>query len=168
MTNSMKDLIRSIAVAGAVAGVCAAMFLVPACDAAGGGGKTETLRFYDKVVSIQLTQRDGTVTSKPPYPEAGPGDTLDVVSLEYAGNHARHARKASGTNHLRCVFGSTPGPPACTSHVAFGSSMLVFEGNPGRLVLGTGRYLGAKGRVLSNTTVPNSDDSDIVARITRR
>jgi hypothetical protein len=46
--------------------------------------------------------------------------------------------------------------------------MLVFEGNPGTLVLGTGRYLGATGRVLSNTTVGNGNDSDIVARITLR
>ena len=34
--------------------------------------------------------------------------------------------------------------------------------------LGTGKYLGARGRVLSNTTVGNGNDSDVVARITLR
>lgn len=169
MTNAMKDLIRSTAAAGAVAGIAAAVLLVPAGNAASAhAGKTQTLRFYDKVVSVQITKADGTVVAKPPFPEPGPGDTLDVVSLEFAGNHVKHARKANGSSHLRCVFPATPGPPDCVSHVAFGSSMLVFAGNPGKVVLGTGRYLGATGRVLSNRTVGNGNDSDVVARITLR
>ncbi len=166
MTTIAHHLTRSIAAAGVVAGLCAAMFLAPAGQAA--GGKTQTLRFFDKVVSVQITKADGTVVKRPPFPEPGPGDTLDVVSLDYAGNHAKHAKKAAGTNHLRCVFPANPGPPDCISHVALGSSMLVFEGNPGTLVLGTGRYLGARGRVLSNTTVGGGNDSDVVARITLR
>src|SRR5690242_7327840 len=128
MTSITRHLSRSIAAAGVVAGLCAAMFLATAGQAA--GGKTQTLRFYDKVVSVQVTKADGTVVAKPPFPEPGPGDTLDVVSLDFAGTHAKHARKAGGSSHLRCVFPATPGPPDCVSHVAFGSSMLVFEGNP--------------------------------------
>jgi hypothetical protein len=53
------------------------------------------------------------------------------------------------------------------SHIAFGSSMLVFQSNPGKLTLGTGRYMGATGRVLSSKEVGN-DANDVVARITLR
>jgi hypothetical protein len=166
MTSITRHLSRSIAAAGVVAGLCAAMFLATAGQAA--GGKTQTLRFYDKVVSVQVTKADGTVVAKPPFPEPGPGDTLDVVSHDFAGTHAKHARQAGGSSHLRCVFPATPGPPDCVSHVAFGSSMLVFEGNPGKVILGTGKYLGAKGRVLSSTTIGGGNDSDVVARVTLR
>jgi hypothetical protein len=136
---------------------------------AGGGAasRTQTLRFYDQPVSIKLTRADGTVVARPPYPEARPGDTLDVSSLEYAGNHARHAKRWTASAHLRCVFRS--GPPTCESHVAIGGSLLVFTGNPGTLTHGTGIYLGATGRVISNTEVPGTDDgSDIVAKIRLR
>ena len=44
--------------------------------------------------------------------------------------------------------------------------MLVFRGNPGTLINGTGRYQDATGRVLSNTQVPGGSDS--VARIRLR
>ena len=110
--------------------------------------------------SPKHTDADGKVVTREPQE----GDVLDVIALEYAGNHAKHAKKPSGTNHLRCVFGPAD-PPDCVSHVAFGGSMLVFEGFPGTLVLGTGKYLGATGRVISNKDVGNNN-SDIVARIT--
>jgi hypothetical protein len=47
-----------------------------------------------------------------------------------------------------------------------GGSMLVFGGNPGTVLAGTGSYAGATGRVLSNREVPGG--SDVVARIRRR
>jgi hypothetical protein len=52
------------------------------------------------------------------------------------------------------------------SHVAIGGSQLVFSGNPGKLVNGTGIYQGATGRTISSKEVPGMDDaSDIVLRI---
>ena len=136
---------------------------------AGGGAasRTQTLRFYDQPVSIKLTRADGTVVGRAPYPEARPGDTLDVVSLDYAGDHARHARRWTASTHLRCVFRT--GPPTCESHVAIGGSQLVFTGDPGTLTNGTGIYLGATGRVISSTEVPGTGDgSDIVVKIRLR
>ena len=97
------------------------------------------------------SSRRPTARSSTAVPSRRRATSSTSSSLEYAGNHVKHAKKASGTNHLRCTFG-TAGPPDCVSHVAFGASMLVFEGFPGTLVLGTGKYLGATGRVLSNTT----------------
>src|SRR3954452_5225718 len=119
-------------------------------------GKTQTLRFYDKTDALVLTQADGTVVDHAPYPEAKPGDALDVYSREYTGDHRRHANRASGSTHLHCAFGA--GEPDCVSHAAFGGSMLIFRGNPGTLIAGTGHFLGARGRVLSNTEVRGGND----------
>jgi len=142
----------------------AAVALVPAAGQAA-GGRTQTLRFYDVPQSIRLTHPDGTVVDRPPYPEAQPGDVLDVTSRDFAGTHARHAKRWTATTHLRCTFGTAGGPPACESHVALGSSLLVFTGDPGKVTLGTGIYEGATGRVVSSKEV-GDDASDIVARIT--
>ena len=162
MPISAKYLIRIMLVAAVAAAVCAALIL--ASSGAAAGGKAQTLHFFDKTVSLTVTRADGTVIKRPPYPEAQAGDVLDVVSLAYTGNHAKHAKKASASTHLRCTFGAAGPPPDCMSHVAIGSSMLVFEGDPGTIVLGTGRYLGATGRVLSNKDV-GGDASDIVVRV---
>jgi hypothetical protein len=147
-----------------VASAVGAFLLLPALgDAA---GRTQTLRFFDKPVSIKLTRADGTVVVRPPYPEAKPGDTLDVLSLDYAGNHAHHARQWTASTHLRCLFRA--GPPTCESHVAIGNSLLVFAGNPATLTYGTGIYKGATGRATSKEVPGTNDASDIVARIQLR
>src|SRR5215468_3667542 len=117
MSTTSRHLIRGTALPLALAAACAGAALMPAAGGAA-GGKTQTLRFFDKVVSTKLTAADGTVVNREPVA----GDVLDVIAVEYAGNHAKHAKRPSGTNHLRCVFG-TAGPPDCISHVAFGGSM---------------------------------------------
>jgi hypothetical protein len=143
-----------------------AVVAVAAVPAAAGArpGKTETLRFFDKVDAIVLTHADDTV-AKAPFPEPVAGDVLDVYSSEYAGNHKRHAKRASGSAHVHCVFAGA-GEPDCQSHVALGGSLLIFRGYPGTLVGGAGRYLGATGRVVVNKEVAGG--SDIVAKIRRR
>ena len=150
---------RPIALA-LVTAVAAAALLVPTVS--GAPGRVVTLRFFDKPVSIKLTHADGTVVAKAPYPEAKPGDTLDISSLDYVGDHAKHAARWTGSTHLRCVFKA--GPPTCESHVALGDSMLVFTGSPGTLTLGTGIYTGATGKVISSKEVANNA-SDVVAKI---
>jgi hypothetical protein len=148
-----------------LAAVCAVVLSPGSGEAA---GKTQTLRFFDKPVSISLTHADGSVETRQPLPEAKPGDTLDVNSLDYSGTHAHHAKRFTGSGHLRCVFGAG-GPPTCESHVAIGGSLLVFTGNPGTLTNGTGIYQGATGRVISSKEVAGqADATDVVARITLR
>lgn len=147
-------------VLGACAATASLAVLLPASGLA--STQTQTLRFFDKPVSITLTHPNGTVVTRAPYPDAKPGDTLDVNSLDYVGNHTKHAARPMGSSHLRCVFRA--GPPTCESHVAIGGSMLVFSGNPGKLTNGTGIYQGATGRVISAKEVGN-DASDVVARI---
>jgi hypothetical protein len=129
--------------------------------AASDHGKTQTLRFFDKETSTTLTTPDGKVIDKPPYPEPEPGSVLDVYSVDFVGNHRHHAKRWTASNHLHCVFGT--GEPDCVSHTAIGGSLLIFSGNPGTLVAGTGRYAGATGAVLKNKEVAGG--SDFVVRI---
>jgi hypothetical protein len=139
-----------------------ALALVPA---AGAKTRVQTLRFYDKPVSIKVIHADGTVDDRAPDPGMQPGDTLEVNSLLYRGDHRRHARRWTGSSQLRCVFGT--GEPVCESHVALAGSMLVFTGNPGVVSNGTGIYQGATGRVISSKEVGDGA-SDVVARIKLR
>src|SRR4051812_25983609 len=138
-----------------------ALALVPVTASA--AGRTETLRVYSKTQALVLTRADGTVIDKAPFPEAAAGDTLDIYAVDYAGNHKRHARRAMGSEHVRCSFTSASPEPSCESHVAIGGSLLIFHGFPGTLVAGTGRYLGATGHVTSNKEVAGG--SDVVARV---
>ena len=140
--------------------VAAVLTLVPAASAS---AKTETLRFFSKVDKVTLTHADGTVSQGPPVA----GDRLEVFASDFAGNHNKHAKQATGSEHVVCMFSSAP-EPDCISHVAIGGSMLIFQGNPGTVVGGTGEYLNATGRVISSKTIGDSNDSDVVARITVR
>lgn len=143
--------------------VIAATAIPSLSGAHAGSASNQLLRIYDKPVAITLTEANGKVTSRPPWPQPKPGDVLDVYSLDYAGSHLHHATRWSMSEHLRCTFGTRA--PDCESHIAVGGSLLIFHGN--KLVAGTGVYQGATGRVLSNKEVGNADASDVVATIHR-
>jgi len=137
--------------------------------------RTEILRLYEKTRLLELTKADGRVIKKLPIAEnePQPGDVLNIVFDVFTGNHAKHAKTPIGGDHLRCEF-VTAGAPKCVSHAVLGRSMLVVEGFPGRITLGTGKYFRATGRVLSSKEVkaaPPSrlahNDIDVVVRITR-
>jgi hypothetical protein len=147
--------------------VLVALVVTAAVSSAGAAaaGKTQTLRLFSKDVSMTVTHADGTVVRKPPFPEPRPGDTLDVNSLDYVGNHRHHAKRWSASHHVRCVFADS-GEPDCESQVAIGGSLLIFRGFPGTLIDGTGRYQGASGRVITNKEVKGG--TDVVARINLR
>ncbi len=171
MHHITRRLWPSLVAAAVAVGIGAALLF--ASSGQGAGGRTETLRIFEKTVSIQLTKADGRVIDKLPIAETEPqaGDVLDVVFDLFTGTHVKHSKKAVGTDHLRCTFAAA-GPPGCISHAALGSSMLVVEGNPGTVALGTGKYHGASGRVVSAKEVkdapPSSlahNDIDVVARI---
>lgn len=148
------------------AALTAALSLVAAASAQA-AGKTETLRFFSKVEQVTLTHADGTVVTDPSVQPVA-GDRLDVFASDFAGNHAKHAKQSTASEHVQCLFTAASPEPDCVSHVAIGGSLLIFEGSPAKLIGGAGRYLGATGRVVSNKTVGDSNDSDVVARITLR
>ena len=144
----------------AVAGTLA---LLPGAGQA--ASRTQTIKVFDKPVSIKVTHPDGTMVSHAPYPEPQAGDVLEVNSLDFVGNHAHHAKRATMSTHLRCTFAAAGTEPTCQSFVASGGSLLIFTGDA--LTDGTGIYQGATGRVVSMKELPD-DTSDIVARIRLR
>lgn len=158
-------MIKHKRISAAVATAIVTAAVIPALsEAQASGSTTQILRFFDRPVTITLTNSNGKVTRRPPYPQPKPGDILDVYSHDYAGNHLHHAAHWTMTGHLRCTFGA--GQPDCESHIASGGSLLIFHGN--RLEAGTGLYQGATGRILSNREVPGvADASDVVAKIHR-
>jgi hypothetical protein len=159
MTQSLVPHRLVVAIAATVAALVCAAALWPASGHA--AGRTKTLKVFSKATLITLTHPDGTVVDHPPYPEAAPGDVLDVYSLDFRGTHKKHSKRWIGSDHLQCVFGT--GEPDCVSHVALGGSLLIFSGNPGTLIGGTGRFQGATGRVLVSKEVPGG--TDVVAKI---
>jgi hypothetical protein len=160
MPRSIRTTTTRTALGVVAAGLCALALWPGAGQAA---SRTETLRVFDKPVSIVVTTADGKVIRHAPYPDGKPGDVLDVYSLDYVGDHRHHAARATLSSHLRCTFGDA-GPPTCESHVAIGGSLLIFGGD--KVVAGTGRYQNATGRILSNKTVDEkTNTSDIVVRV---
>ena len=139
--------------------VAAALILVPAASAS---AKTETLRFFSKTEKVTLIKADGTEVQPGPGVEPAPGDRLEIFASDFVGDHRKHAKKATGSEHVVCTFSASP-EPDCVSHVAIGGSLLIFRGFPGTLLGGAGKYLGATGRVISNKEVPGG--SDVVAKI---
>lgn len=167
----MTSTSRTVA-AAVLTGIAAAAALAPAGSAA--VPKTETLRIFEKTRSIQLTKADGRVLDRLPIAEPEPGDVLDAVFDLYEGDHVKHGKTRLGSDHLRCAFVAA-GPPTCVSHATLGRSMLVIEGTPPRITLGTGRFAGATGRVVSAKEVKQApptelahNDIDVVARVTLR
>jgi hypothetical protein len=142
-----------------LAAVCA-LALWPGTGQA--ANRTQTLRVFDKTVSVKLTQADGTVITHAPFPDAQPGDVLDADSLDFVGTFAHHAKHWTMSSHTRCTFTAGSPEPSCVSHVAVGGSLLVFTDN--ELTDGTGIYQGATGRIVSMKERPN-DTSDVVAKI---
>jgi hypothetical protein len=127
-------------------------------------GETQTLRYFVKDVSTKMTKADGTVISRPPFPEPAAGDVLEINAVDYKGNHRRHARKWTASQIERCAFAH--GPPTCQITVAIGGSLLVFNGDSGRVANGTGRYQRATGRILKVKDVRGG--RDVTARIRTR
>jgi hypothetical protein len=109
---------------------------------------------------VHLHQLGGTVTQGPPDGEPKPGDVFEIDSLDFAGNHKRHAKRPSGSNYLRCTFQADL-QPDCFGYSAIRGSLLRFHGM--EIIGGTGRYHGATGRVVKNKEVPGG--SDIVVRV---
>jgi hypothetical protein len=123
--------------------------------------QSDTLRVFEHTDRLVLTQATGrssaTRRSRTPSPATGwtstRGCSAETTPV------TRSARSARTTS---CARSATP-EPDCISHVALGGSMLIFAGDPGTVVGGTGRYLHATGRVISSKEVKGGDD--VVAKI---
>lgn len=138
-----------------------ALALCPASSALA-AGKTEKIRVFSKPVFFTYTAPDGSVTHQPSGPPEA-GSVLEIDFKDFLGDHTRHAKRSTISEHLRCEF-STPDEADCFSWVAIGGSLLRWHNDT--LLGGTGRYQGATGKVLKNQEVKGG--SDVVVRVTRR
>jgi hypothetical protein len=160
LTRTPKNTIPTLSIA-VLAAFALALLAWPAASEA--ARKTETISAISKVVSFTYTSVDGTVTQGPPAGEPKPGDVFEIDSLDFVGNHKRHAKRATMSDYLRCTFLAN-GEPDCFGYTAIGGSLLRFHGMD--VIGGTGRYHGATGKVLKNKEVPGG--SDIVVQVRRR
>jgi hypothetical protein len=127
-------------------------------------GHAETLRVFSKVQTFTLTAPDGTVSHQPPAGPPAPGTVMEIDSLDYRGTLKKHDKRPFGSDYLRCTFGSDPQNPDCFGYVAIAGSLLRFHGFD--IIGGTGRYLGATGKTLSNKEV--NGGSEFVVKIKPR
>ena len=151
MTTRIRTLTLAIVLVASLA-------VAPAAFA--GKRKTETIRAFSKPVSFVYTSVDGTVTPGPPDAPPQAGDVFEISSLDFVGNHKKHARKATMSDYLRCTF-TAELEPDCFGYTAIGGSLLRFHGM--EIIGGTGRYQGATGKVLLNEEVEGG--SDFVVRV---
>src|SRR3954451_24975639 len=122
--------------------------------------KTETFRVFSKNVSFTYTSADGTVTQGPPAGPPAAGDVFEIDSLDFRGDHQRHAKVAAMSDYLRCTFQSNL-EPDCYGYVAIDGSLLRFHNLD--VIGGTGRYQGATGKAKAQEV---SGGSDTVTRVT--
>lgn len=140
----------------------AALLLIVALSPPAGqaAGKTETLKFFSKPVSVTYTAADGTVSHRLPAGPAEAGAVFEIDSLDYAGTHKKHSKRPQGSDYLRCEFKSIP-EPDCHGYAAIGGSLLRFRGMD---VIGVvGRW--KSGKLLSIKEVEGG--SDIVLKLRR-
>jgi hypothetical protein len=137
-----------------LAAVVATALIWPATGHA--AGKTETIPVFSKVQTFTLTAPDGTVSHAPPAGPPAPGTVMEIDSLDYRGTFKKHEKRPSFSDYLRCTFGSDPQDPDCFGYVAIDGSLLRFHGFD--IVGGTGRYLGATGKTVSNKEVPGGSE----------
>jgi hypothetical protein len=92
------------------------------------------------------------------------GDVFEIDSLDYVGNHKKHAKRATMSDYLRCTFQADL-EPDCYGYTAIGGSLLRFHGVD--LIGGTGRYHGATGKVITNKEVPGGSDFVVKVKLAR-
>jgi hypothetical protein len=141
----------------------AAALAFPAASHA--AGKTETLRVFSKMQTFTLTAPDGTVSHQPPAGPPAPGTVMEIDSLDYRGTSKKHEKRPFGSDYLRCTFGSDPQNPDCFGYSAIEGSLLRFHGFD--IVGGTGRYLGATGKTVSNKEVEGGSDFVVKIKLAR-
>jgi hypothetical protein len=156
--RSMAAVVATAAFAGA------AVAAMPASAA-----KTIQLKFFSQAESVSLTDASGN-------PLAGrdpaAGDKLVATDRNFAGNHRRHARRYSSTDHLSCTF-TGPAVAVCDGQIAVGASLLLAEHVTVNLAEdgltipisgGTGRFHGMHGTTVSKS-IAGSDDTDLVIKL---
>jgi hypothetical protein len=163
MTRISKQL-AALAVAGCLA--------VAAVGAPTASAKTTTLKFFQKPTSGQFLDANGQPISDPA--SLGPGASFTATDVDYVGNHKRHAKTWTASDHIACTF-TSPSVATCDAQVAIGGSMLLannvsvnFDLSQNAPIVvpingGTGKYAHARGTATS-VSVGNTNNSDFTVK----
>jgi hypothetical protein len=160
---------RSFGVAAVLAGL-----LGLGLPAASATTRTTTLHFFQKNTSSTFLAPDGTPT-QPPSATSPPaiGERFVVTDNNYVGNHKKHAKTFTATDHLVCTITSAAGTATCDGQIAIGGSMLLAQNvtvnlagasNVVPINGGTGKYLHARGTATS-VTVGDTENSDFTVKV---
>ena len=132
------------------------------------GAASVKLKFFQQAESTTLFDTAGHVITDPNHVPVA-GEKLDLTDRDFVGNHKKHAKHYTATDHLRCTFTAAT-TALCSGSVAIGGSMLLaddvnvdFSKQP--LVIngtgGTGIYKKLKGS-LTIKPIPHTQNADIV------
>ena len=156
----MRKLVLAVAAAVAALAIAA----IPATAA-----KKVQLRYFSQIESASVTDASGNPVNGPP----SVGSVLRVTDRDFAGNHKRHEKRYSVTDHLVCTITALPATGTCDGQFAIGGSMLFVEHatldvSSDKLTFpitgGTGRFKGMTGTGVSKN-VGKGDDSDVVIKL---
>jgi hypothetical protein len=147
---------------------CAAVSLaacatIAAVGASAAAAKTVTLHYFSK----QVYSRTSDASGKPLPSNAAPaaGDRISFASNDFVGNHKRHAKVATASDHVVCTVASTS-TALCDGTIAIGGAMIIgddfvlnFNSNVTKVKItgGTGPYRHARGTVIAKTVGNNTD-----------
>lgn len=114
---------------------------------AAGGSTVKTLHFYTSETSFVYTAPDGKHPTPPANPK--PGASFDETDIAYTGTFKKHARTATGSSHLHCLY-QAAGHLDCHSQIAIRGSLILAHGDAHlamTIVGGTAQFLHTTGRI---------------------
>jgi hypothetical protein len=158
--------------------IAALAVLALAVSAAPASAKTVTLHFFSKQVFSTSSSPNGQPVNQNAPPAVG--DRLEFASDDYVGNHKKHAKNPTASDHVVCSIvaaTSTSATALCSGDFALGGAeviganfTLVLSQNsaaPGPIKIngGTGRYKHAHGTVIVKP-IGNTNNNDDTVTIT--
>lgn len=159
------------------ASIAALAVLALTASATPASAKTVTLHFFSKQVFMSATSPNGQPVDQNALPAVG--DRLEFASDDYVGNHRRHAKKPTASDHVVCTIASSTSTSAnalCSGDFALGGAeviaanftlVLAQNSATGPITIngGTGRYKHAHGKVVVKG-IGNTNNNDVTVTIT--
>jgi hypothetical protein len=97
-----------------------------AASSLAGGSTLKTLHFYTNETSFTYTAPNGKHPTPPANPK--PGASFDETDVAYAGTFKKHARIATGSSHLHCLY-QAAGHLDCDSQIAINGALILAHGD---------------------------------------
>lgn len=150
---------------------CAIATLSSAGTAVGASAETaKTLHLFARALSSGVFQANGKPLGATAAPQ--PGDYLIGTDIDYLGDHKKHSKNPVGTDNAVCTF-TTATTGICDEVIAVGGSLLLFDhvtvdfgmAKPvSRITGGTGKFKGARGRLIVTPGVDHTNNSNFSVR----